>query len=64
MKVLEPFYTQAPETVIAEAPEYDANKVAKALYDNCPTVKPKWEQLGNVTRGVWRERAEQNGVEE
>lgn len=64
LKVLEPFYTQAPETVIGEAPEYQVDKVAKALYDACSTVKPKWEQLGDVTRGVWCERAETNGVEE
>lgn len=31
---------------------------ARALYDACPTVKPDWEQLGDVTRGVWRERAQ------
>lgn len=30
----------------------DAN--AKALYDACPTVKPLWHQLGDVTKGVWR----------
>lgn len=30
---------------------------ARALYDECPTVKPSWSQLGNVTKGVWRENA-------
>lgn len=30
---------------------------AKALYDACPTVKPTWEQLGEVTKSVWREKA-------
>ena len=26
---------------------------AQLLYDECPTVKPAWEQLGDVTRSVW-----------
>ena len=30
---------------------------AKRMYDDCPTVKPTWEQLSDVTKGVWRERA-------
>lgn len=30
---------------------------AQALYEACPTPKPAWEQLGDVTRGVWIERA-------
>lgn len=30
---------------------------AKALWDAMPTVKPLWEQLGDVTRSVWREKA-------
>jgi hypothetical protein len=29
---------------------------AKLLYDECPTPKPDWEQLGEVTKDVWRER--------
>jgi hypothetical protein len=29
---------------------------AKLLYDECPTVKPAWEQLGDVTRSVWVDR--------
>lgn len=32
------------------------NQKAKALYDACPTVKPTWEQLGDVTKGVWLEQ--------
>ena len=35
---------------------------AKALYDLCPTVKPTWEQLGDVTRSVWRERVQADGT--
>jgi hypothetical protein len=30
--------------------------LAKALYDACPTVKPDWDQLGETTKDVWRER--------
>ena len=30
---------------------------AQALYDECPTVKPAWSQLGETTRSVWRDRA-------
>lgn len=29
---------------------------AQLLYDECPTVKPTWEQLGDVTRSVWVEK--------
>ncbi len=28
---------------------------ARALYDLCPTVKPDWSQLGDVTKSVWRD---------
>lgn len=34
--------------------ELDAS--ARALYNQCQTVKPAWEQLGEVTKNVWRER--------
>lgn len=30
---------------------------ARRLYDACQTVKPTWDQLGDVTKGVWRDRA-------
>lgn len=29
---------------------------AELLYEQCPTPKPAWEQLSEVTRSVWRER--------
>lgn len=32
--------------------------LAEQLYEACPTSKPSWEQLGEVTKSVWRERAE------
>lgn len=35
----------------------DIEAAARALYDACQTVKPNWDQLGDVTKSVWRERA-------
>lgn len=32
---------------------------ARRLYDACPTVKPTWEQLGDVTRSVWIDKAKE-----
>lgn len=29
---------------------------ARLLYEQCPTPKSPWEQLGEATRSVWRER--------
>ncbi len=29
--------------------------MARTLYDLCPTVKPDWSQLGDVTKSVWRD---------
>lgn len=29
---------------------------AELLYDQCPTVKPRWDQLGEVTKSVWVEK--------
>ena len=34
--------------------EIDAE--ARLLYDECPSVKPTWDQCGDVTRSVWRDR--------
>jgi hypothetical protein len=31
--------------------------MAKALYESKVPVGPSWEQLGNVTKSVWLERA-------
>jgi hypothetical protein len=36
-----------PEEVLREA---------ELLYDECPTVKPRWDQLGEVTKSVWVEK--------
>lgn len=32
-------------------------QIAQALYDLCPTVKPEWNQLGDTTKSVWKQRA-------
>ena len=32
-------------------------QAARVLYDECPSVKPDWGQLGDVTKGVWRDKA-------
>ena len=34
----------------------DLEREARLLYDQCPTVKPDWEQLGEVTKSVWVEK--------
>ena len=34
--------------------------LAKKLYNECPTPKPTWEQLGEVTKSVWIERVEKS----
>ena len=33
-------------------PELDAD--AQALYEACDTVKPRWDQLSETTKDVWR----------
>lgn len=33
------------------------DKQGQALYDACPSVKPTWHQLGDVTKSVWRDKA-------
>lgn len=35
----------------------DTEATARAIYTAVPTSKPNWDQLGEVTRSVWRERA-------
>lgn len=36
----------------------EVDRLARALYDACCRVKPTWDQLGDTTKGVWRERAQ------
>lgn len=31
---------------------------AKALYERSTVVAPRWDQLGDVTKGVWREQVQ------
>lgn len=33
----------------------EIEQTARKMYDACPTVKPDWSQLGDVTRSVWIE---------
>lgn len=35
----------------------DIENHAKAMYISSVFVAPKWEQLGDVTKSVWHERA-------
>lgn len=32
--------------------------LAERMWNECPTVKPRWEDLGGVTQSVWIERAQ------
>lgn len=34
----------------------DTERRARAAYDAVATPKPDWDQLGDVTKGVWRKR--------
>lgn len=56
MDVIRPFFTNAPEDILEEEPQKDDR--AEAMYEAMETPKPKWEQLGENTKNVWRERAE------
>lgn len=33
----------------------EIERAAHQSYDLCPTVKPDWSQLGEITKSVWRE---------
>lgn len=35
---------------------------ARRLYETCAKVAPRWDQLGEVTKGVWREYAQRGSV--
>ena len=43
----------------------EIERAAHQRYDLCPTVKPDWSQLGEITKSVWREMvvAKANSVE-
>lgn len=34
----------------------DLDQQAKALYERCAPVAPRWEQLGETTKDTWREQ--------
>ena len=35
-------------------------ELAEEMYENCTTYgKPRWDQLGSTTRGLWIERAQE-----
>lgn len=36
--------------------EADLEAKAKDLYESMPTPKPRWDQLGSVTKSVWRDK--------
>lgn len=38
----------------------DLETEARRLYDECPTVKTDWEDLGAATQSVWLEYAERS----
>lgn len=42
----------------ATASEEERQALARRLYDECQSSKPSWDQLHDVTRGVWLERAD------
>lgn len=46
---------------MTEAEQKKLTAKAKKMYDGCPTVKPKWEQLGEATKSVWLQYAASNG---
>ncbi len=33
----------------------EIERAARHRFDQCPTVKPDWSQLGEITKSVWRE---------
>jgi len=42
------------------AHKYTASQLdrqGQTLYDACPSVKPTWQQIGEVTKSVWRDKA-------
>jgi hypothetical protein len=50
-------YLSAAAQRVASVASAKLDQAAHALYDACPSVKPSWEQLGDVTKSVWRDKA-------
>ncbi|UOF78595.1 hypothetical protein [Bacteriophage sp.] len=50
-------YLSAAAQRVAPVASAKLEQAAHALYDACPSVKPAWGQLGDVTKSVWRDQA-------
>jgi len=50
-------YLSAAAQRVAPVAAAELEQAAHMLYDECPTVKPSWDQLSDVTKGVWRDKA-------
>jgi hypothetical protein len=50
-------YLAAAAQRVAPVASAKLEQAAHALYDACLSVKPAWGQLGDVTKGVWRDKA-------
>lgn len=48
----------ADPPALASLPAESPIVLARRLYDECQSSKPDWDQLSDVTRGVWLERAQ------
>jgi hypothetical protein len=51
-------YLAAAAQRVAPVASAKLEQTAHTLYDACPSVKPSWGQLGDVTKGVWRDKAQ------
>ena len=52
------------EKVIPLVTAMGTEKRARALYEQIPTPKPKWEQLGQVTQQEWKCRAKKGSIDD
>jgi len=50
-------YLAAAAQRVAPVAAVKLEQAAQTLYDECPSVKPDWSQLGTATKGVWRDKA-------
>ena len=50
-------YLAAAAQRVAPVASAKLEQAAHTLYDECPSVKPAWDQLGDVTKSVWRDKA-------
>lgn len=50
-------YLAAAAQRVAHVASAKLEQAAHTLYDECPSVKPAWGQLGDVTKSVWRDKA-------